>query len=104
MGEDDIYQRLSALKDRQDANHQRVERRREPTALPGRRFPRAQTEDAVAASPETLRAKIDRIKAELCLSPVLGIGAALGEANAALELQPEGTLNQQADRLLALIG
>ena len=63
-----------------------------------------QTEEAVAASPETLSAKIDRIKKELGLSPVLGIGAALGEANAALELQPEGTLNQQADRLLALIG
>ena len=58
----------------------------------------------MAASPETLSAKIDRIKKELGLSPVLGIGAALGEANAALELQPEGTLNQQAVRLLALIG
>ena len=73
-------------------------------ALPASADAACQTEEAVAAPPETLSAKVDRIKKELGLSPELSIGAALGEANAALELQPEGTLNQQAVRLLALIG
>ena len=54
---------------------------------------------------ETLRVKVDRIKASLELATDLSIMAAIREANALMGLAPDGlSLPEQADRLLAELG
>ena len=59
-----------------------------------------------AAPGETLSAKVDRIKTKLEeLAPDLSVMAAIREANALMELTPDGlSLPKQADRLLAVLG
>ena len=60
---------------------------------------------AAVAPGETLRAKVDRIKASLELATDLSVMAGIREANALMGLAPDGlSLPEQADRLLAQIG
>ena len=70
--------------------------------------PPAPAPPVLAAVPagETLSAKVDRIKTKLGeLAPHLSIMAAIREANALMELTPDGlSLPKQADRLLAVLG
>ena len=73
------------------------QRRRRPTTVA--------TPAAAVAAGETLRAKVDRIKASLELAPDLSVMAGIREANALMGLTPDGlSLPEQADRLLAQIG
>ena len=60
---------------------------------------------AAVPAGETLRAKVDRIKASLELPLDLSVMAGIREANALMGLAPDGlSLPEQADRLLAQIG